>query len=154
MGQSRAGRSWEGLESCLEFKSRQNVFKPWKRKQFIISRSTKKKVDIDNWFRRSEKTVFISYSGPYSVPETITINGKLPYSLLVRVHLEKTKAQAQVKLNYFQPNNIPKYKWIMKGNEFRNYFTFRNLSLLIDPEYDCALSYCRYPKVIRSKFIS
>jgi len=88
------------------------------------------------------------------VPETITINGKLPYSLLVRVHLEKTKAQAQVKLNYFQPNNIPKYKWIMKGNEFRNYFAFRNLSLLIDPEYDCALSYCIYSKVIRSKFIS
>ena len=83
------------------------------RRSYIVSRNMKKRVEIDDWFENSE--ILISYTGQTSAAEKITIQGKIPHSLLARSYVNHARDNTLIRLNYYQPLNIPQFEWQMKG---------------------------------------
>ena len=67
---------------------------------------------IDYWPR-----VTISYSGAYTSPEVITIEGKIKNALLVKTYQNDVRANFAVRIKYLEPRVVSRYEWIMRDYE-------------------------------------
>ena len=61
--------------------------------------------------------VTIKYTGAYSSPELITIEGTIPNALLVKSYQADVRANFAIRIKYNEPRVATRYEWIMRDYE-------------------------------------
>ena len=70
-------------------------------------------MEVEDYWPR----VTIKYSGPFTSPEMITIQGRTKNALLIKTYQSDVRANFAVTVNFLEPRIVSRYEWVMRDYE-------------------------------------